>query len=124
MKVRVLRFQQAILHNGPGKGITSKVLIDRDSTGAKNMSLGWIRFSGNTTTEDHIRDTEEIIYVLKGEAVIVVGQSEYRLNPGDSIFIPPGIKHRHENRSEEVLEQLYMFAPSGPEQAVRNLPVL
>jgi mannose-6-phosphate isomerase-like protein (cupin superfamily) len=122
--IKVIRSRESVSYDGPGTGVTSKVLVDNDSAAAKNLSMGWIQFNPGAKTEDHVREVEEVIYVVKGKTVIVAGQFEYYLGAGDCVFIPPGVKHRHENRNNEVLEQIYVFAPPGPERAVRNLPKL
>jgi mannose-6-phosphate isomerase-like protein (cupin superfamily) len=61
---------------------------------------------------------------VQGKTVIVADNVEYELSPRDCIFLPPGTKHRHENRGAEVLEQIFIFAPQGPEKALRELPEL
>jgi quercetin dioxygenase-like cupin family protein len=124
MTVRVIPFNEVALHSGPGKDIVNKVLIDGESSDARHLSLGWIRFEPGAKTENHTREVEEVIYVVQGKTVVVANNVEYELNPGDSIFIPPGTEHRHENRGTEVLEQIFIFAPQGPEKALRELPQL
>jgi mannose-6-phosphate isomerase-like protein (cupin superfamily) len=124
MAIQVIPFNELALHSGPGKDIVSKVLVDKESTDARHLSLGWIRFDPGAKTDDHTREVEEVIYVTQGKTVIVADNVEYELGPRDCIFIPPGMKHRHENRGAEVLEQIFIFAPPGPEKALRNLPQL
>jgi quercetin dioxygenase-like cupin family protein len=99
-----------------------RIIVDEISCGAKNLSMGWIAIPPRGRTEDHTRQTEEVIYVLKGATTIVSKDGEYRLSEGDTIFIPAGIAHRHENREPSILEQIWIFAPSGPERGLRNLP--
>lgn len=124
MAVRVIPFNEGALHSGPGNDIVNKVLVDGESSDARHLSLGWIRFEPGAITDDHTREVEEVIYVVQGSTVVVADNVEYKLNPRDSIFIPPGTKHRHENRGAEVLEQIFIFAPQGPEKALRDLPQL
>lgn len=99
-----------------------RIIVDEISCGAKSLSMGWIAIPPRSRTDDHTRQTEEVIYVLKGATTIVAKDEEYRLSEGDTIFIPPGIMHRHENRESSMLEQIWIFAPSGPERGLRNLP--
>jgi quercetin dioxygenase-like cupin family protein len=124
MAVRVIPFSELALHSGPGKDIVNKVLVDKESSDARHLSLGWIRFDPGAKTDDHTREVEEVIYVVQGKTVIVADNVEYELSPRDSIFLPPGTTHRHENRGAEVLEQIFIFAPQGPEKALRDLPEL
>ncbi len=42
--------------------------------------------------------------VVRGEALVTVGEKELTLRKGETVFIPAGVKHRLENRGGEVLE--------------------
>jgi len=99
-----------------------RIILDKFTCDAKNLSLGWIAIPPRSRTDDHTRKTEEIIYVLKGTTTIVAQDQEYTLSKGDAVFIPPGVAHRHENRRTSTLEQLWIFAPPGPERTLRELP--
>jgi putative monooxygenase len=123
MTARVIPFNEIALHSGPGKDIVNKILIDKQSSDAQHLSLGWIQFEPGAKTDDHTRAVEEVIYVVQGKTVVVTDKGEYAFGPRDSIYIPPGTKHRHENRGTEVLEQIFIFAPQGPEKALRELPL-
>ena len=62
----------------------------------------------------HAHPYEEAIYVLEGEGVVhVVGAAERPIDPGTSIFLPPGTPHCLENRSEGSLRLLGVFSPPG-----------
>ena len=118
--IRVLRGDDASIYEY-GPAIKLKIMVDGEA-GAANVSAGWISFDPGAKTDDHVRSVEETIFVIRGETVITSDGQEYRLSPGDAIFIPPGTTHRHENRGSEVLEQMWIFAPQGPEKKMRELP--
>jgi len=42
--------------------------------------------------------------VVKGEAFVVCDDREFKLQQGESTFIPLGKKHRLENKTDELLE--------------------
>lgn len=42
--------------------------------------------------------------VVRGTAKVIVGDRELLLRPGESTFIPAGVKHRLENPGKVVLE--------------------
>lgn len=42
--------------------------------------------------------------VLKGKALITLGEEQHHLNPNESIFVPLGVKHRLQNLQDEPLE--------------------
>jgi quercetin dioxygenase-like cupin family protein len=102
-------------------GIDLQIFLDKEE-GAQNLAMGLVVFEPGRRTTAHTRDVEEVIYVLKGQAYVVTSDAEYSLDAGDSILIPAGIQHYHENRGDVSLEQLYVFAPQGPERVLRDLP--
>lgn len=106
-----------------GDGCSCKIIFD-SLNGAENFSIGTVIIEPNKRTGEHTRDVEELIYALKGETYVITEEKEYRLQEGDSILIPKGIKHYHANKSNETIEQLYLFVPQGPEKSLRDLEIL
>lgn len=117
----VVKGSDAEMRDG-GEGVLANVLVDGKSTGAENLGFGWISFEPGSDAGPHTRKVEEFLYILSGTATIEANDGEYVLEEGDSIFIPSGLEHRHVNKSEETLEQLYFFAPPGPIDGVREWP--
>src|SRR5436309_1868545 len=110
MKPIVVRKQEPELRQLE-EGSRLKIILDEQS-GAQNLAMGWVAFEPGRRTASHTRDVEEIIFVLKGEALVVTNEGEFRLYPGDTILLPAGIEHYHQNPGAEVvLEQIYVFAP-------------
>ena len=105
------------------EGSSLKIILD-DKVGSKHLAMGVVFFEPGAKTINHVRDVEEVIFVTKGEATIVTDDAAYTLVEGDTIFIPPGVLHRHENRGNMPLEQVYIFSPQGPERALRDLEVI
>ena len=104
-------------------GCTCKIIFD-SINGAKNFSIGTVLIEPHQKTGEHTRDVEELIYALHGETYVITEEKEYKLNQGDSILIPKGIKHYHANKSDKTIEQLYLFAPQGPEKSLRDLELV
>jgi quercetin dioxygenase-like cupin family protein len=105
-----------------GEGVLANVLVDEESTGAENLGFGWISFEPGSDAGPHTREVEEFLYILSGTATIEADGESYVLEEGDSIYLPAGLEHRHVNEGDEVLEQLYFFAPPGPIDGVREWP--
>ena len=123
MNLKVLRAAELPLQK-LGEGVALKRLADKD-LGMNQIGMGWIIFKPGSVSSMHARDVEEYIYVIKGEATIKLEDGEeIKLGPGDCIFIPPGSIHQHMNKSESDLEQIYIFAPQGPEDSLIDLPVI
>lgn len=119
----VIKENDAKMRDG-GDGVLANVLVDEESTGAENLGFGWISFEPGSDAGPHTREVEEFLYILNGTATIEANGKEYVLEEGDSIFIPAGLEHRHVNKADETLEQLYFFAPPGPIEGVREWPTV
>ncbi|QWG28169.1 XRE family transcriptional regulator [Bacillus mycoides] len=66
------------------------------------------------TTESHYshEDKEEIAVVMKGEVYVELAGNEYFLEEGDVVRIPPNVKHRFLNKSDEMNHILFVLIPS------------
>jgi mannose-6-phosphate isomerase-like protein (cupin superfamily) len=47
----------------------------------------------------HATDTLDYVTILRGEVILVVGDTEVVLRPGDSVVQQPGVPHDWQNRS-------------------------
>lgn len=67
-----------------------------------------------STTESHYShdNQEEIAVVMKGQAYVELEGTEYFLNEGDVVRIPPNVKHRFLNKSDESNHILFVLTPS------------
>ena len=57
----------------------------------------------------HSNTVEHEQYVLAGHARIGVGDEEFKVQPGDILFIPQGIPHWYQNIGEENFEFLCLI---------------
>ncbi len=66
------------------------------------------------TTESHYshEEKEEIAVVMKGEVYVELEGKEYFLEEGDVVRIPPNVKHRFLNKSDESNHILFVLTPS------------
>jgi quercetin dioxygenase-like cupin family protein len=103
-------------------GVIATVLVDNETTDARNLALGHISFGAERSVPPHTREVEEFIYVLDGQTTILCCGNEYVLGPGDAIYIPPGTEHQHTNPHKSTLKQLFIFSPPGPEAGMRRWP--
>jgi len=83
-----------------------KLLIEREET--ETIALGYVSISDRQSTQTGFHDDEEEIYViLKGRAVVLVGDEEKEAGEGDVVYVPRNTKHKMTCISEEKLEYLY-----------------
>ncbi len=69
-------------------------LIDQKDSPSRRLTMGHTTVYPTGTTTGHTHgDMEEIYYVISGTGRMVVGEDEYDIRPGDSLYVPPGEFH-------------------------------
>ncbi len=93
-------------------GSEIRELLGRSNSCVRNQSLAEARLpAGGQTTPHHHVKTEEIYYILAGQALMQIGDETAAVGPGDAIAIPPGSCHQITNTGEDVLRFLCCCAP-------------
>ncbi len=88
-----------------------ELLAPRNSV-IRNQTLAEARLPpGASTTPHHHVKTEEIYYLLEGEAWMRLERETRRVAQGDAIAIPPGAVHQITNAGKGVLKFLCCCAP-------------
>ncbi|WP_155590872.1 XRE family transcriptional regulator [Lysinibacillus cavernae] len=66
------------------------------------------------TTESHYchNDKEEIAVMMKGQGYVELEGEEYELLEGDVVRIPPNVRHRFLNKSNDSIHVLFVLTPS------------
>lgn len=98
--------------------LASRIIAD-ETVGVENVGVGVVTLEPGATGDRHVREVEEIVFVLEGEGRIVTDDRDYPLREGQAAVIPPGVHHSHENTGSGALRKLWIFAPQGPEKAIR-----
>lgn len=86
-------------------------LIDPENSPSKNLKMGLtaVYTDGKTTGHSH-PDHEEIYYVLQGKGRMIVGDAEYEIKTGDSLYVPFGLFHTTYNTGILPLQLLWVTA--------------
>lgn len=93
-------------------GSTIRELLAHRNSSIRHQSLAEARLApGVATTPHHHMATEEIYYILVGEAEMTLGENNRAVVPGDAIAIPPGERHSIRNTGDEELVFLCTCAP-------------
>jgi mannose-6-phosphate isomerase-like protein (cupin superfamily) len=88
-----------------------ELLAHRNSC-IRNQSLAEARLPvGARTTLHYHPQAEEIYYVLRGTAQMLLGEESTSVGVGDAIAIPPGQPHQIHNTGNETLVFLCCCAP-------------
>jgi mannose-6-phosphate isomerase-like protein (cupin superfamily) len=74
------------------------------STGSKDMTAGIVWVQPNATIHEDSHDFDEVYYVIRGEADVVVEDVPHRMRAGNVVLIPAHKRHRVHNPTEEVFE--------------------
>ncbi|MDT8897771.1 cupin domain-containing protein [Thermanaerothrix sp. 4228-RoL] len=92
-------------------------------TGAQKFSAGVVLLAPGKGHMTHNHPgPEEILYVISGYGRQTVADESMELRPGMMVFIPEGVNHSTLNTGWETLKLIAIYAPPGPEIALRELP--
>ena len=61
----------------------------------------------------HHRDVDEAVYGLEGMLTTTVGGQKREVRPGDTVFIPRGSVHHHENLHPGTARALVVLTPGS-----------
>jgi len=89
--------------------------LNAETTGAHVVSGGWYRVAPGVTNHlDMHPDRDEIYFIHRGVATIVMDGRAVTMSAGDTVFVPHGVDHQIINGPGEALELFYVFAPAAP----------
>lgn len=83
-----------------------KLLVTREE--AETIALGYVSIRNSESTQVGFHDDEEEIYVvLKGKAILKIGDEETIVEKGSVAYVPRNKHHSMKCISNEKLEYLY-----------------
>lgn len=82
-------------------GLTKGVLLD-ESHGAATVALRRFTLASGGSVPEHTNEIEHEQYVLAGEYVVGIDDTEYTVSAGDAIHIPAGVVHWYHNDGDEA----------------------
>ncbi len=94
-------------------GSEIRELLAHRNSAIRNQSLAEARIPIGSATLEHFHPRcEEIYYITRGTGRMRIEGELRDVKPGDAIAIPPGLKHKIWNTSNEVLHLLCCCAPA------------
>ena len=88
-------------------------LITDESCGSDRMLTGlWRLHPGHESDMDVHPAEDEIYYVVSGEGKLVMGDEEYIVRKGMTVFIPANVHHQSFNTGDEDLVYYFIFTPA------------
>ncbi|NLA52470.1 MAG: cupin domain-containing protein [Clostridiales bacterium] len=79
---------------------SSKMLLDDIVAETKAIHINEGTLKGGCSTPGAVHSANEIYYVIKGEAVLHLGDELIDIKPGSLVFIPAGVFHSLDNKSK------------------------
>ncbi len=79
------------IYDIPEIGHTGEIL--EDILKYKNVAIKRIVSSSNLEKSTFCQEEAEWVLLLEGSAKIMMGEKDYTLSKGDSLFIPPKLEH-------------------------------
>lgn len=75
----------------------------------RHMEALFVSLGENPDREMSVHDGEEFIYVLKGTVVAIIGDDQYELEPGDSLYYLSTTPHMvaAKNKTADILAVIY-----------------
>lgn len=95
-----------------GDGTTMQVLIS--SNEGPNFALRKFIIESGGGMPLHTNSVEHEQYVLRGRAKVVIGDEEFEVEAGNTVFIPAGVPHSYQSVGEEPFEFL-CSVPNQPD---------
>lgn len=101
------------------EGAARIVLVDEETVGAKNITFAYCKFEPKKSYhKKHVhKKAEEVMYIVSGKGIGGVGNKEFEIAAGDTIWIPRGEVHWAYNPFEESLEMLFLYTCPSLETA-------
>ena len=92
---------------------TIREILAPQNSGIVRQSLAEACLSPGDQTDAHSHpNTEEIYYILRGEALMVLEEERKQVGVGDAIAIPAGMRHQIRNTGAEDLVFLCCCVPA------------
>ena len=90
-----------------------KWVANHDVAPGCEQSFGLVHvLPGKTNPEHWHTAAEEIVYMLQGECDMRVGEDWFKLRPGQTLFIPIGVKHELVNKGWDPVIYVCSFSAS------------
>ena len=96
-------------------GLRKGVLLSADH-GAPNFAIRRFTLDAGAEVPRHTNEVEHEQYVLAGEYTVGIGDEEYEVAPGDSLFIPAGTVHWYRNDGDD--EGAFLCAVPNGDDAI------
>jgi mannose-6-phosphate isomerase-like protein (cupin superfamily) len=101
----------------------SKMLIDRSNSASEKLQVNQFILKPGCSTEGaiHREPYDEVYYVLRGRAILHLGDETYDIDKDTIVFIPGGTFHSLANKSQAEDFVLLTIWHTHPEKGVNEV---
>jgi quercetin dioxygenase-like cupin family protein len=96
--------------------------VSRSVFSGDGATLAFTTLEPGHTARPHSHPHEQIVYILEGELLFVVGDEEAVVRAGDMLVVPPNVEHWAETLGEDPALDLSVFSPRREEYAAEEIP--
>jgi mannose-6-phosphate isomerase-like protein (cupin superfamily) len=97
----------------------NKVFIEKDLKAWGYRTELWVDKPG-THYKDYVHDVDEIVWILRGDARVDVGEESVTLSSGDRVLVPKNTRHSLEVLGSQTLYWLAAFKKPEKPSASRK----
>ncbi len=112
---------QAPVHMEGASGCQVRWLLGPEQ-GTPNFAMRQFEVAPGGFTPRHSHPYEHEVFVLEGEGVVIEGEKEHPLRPGDVVYVVPDEIHQFRNTGSAPLKFLCLVPNSSLSQAVKVAP--
>jgi mannose-6-phosphate isomerase-like protein (cupin superfamily) len=78
---------------------------------SERLKFGYVSLKPGEEIGEHVTDNkEEVIFVIKGTATVIVEGEDFKVNENNLIYIPKNKKHNVKNTTSKDLKYVYAVA--------------
>ena len=93
-------------------GTINRRIIGQETVAAKNMEIVLGEIDPSGIAEPHFHSgTEQVIYLLEGRIEVEMRGEKEKLEPGDTVYFPPGEKHQVVVLGDQPAKLLVIYSP-------------
>jgi mannose-6-phosphate isomerase-like protein (cupin superfamily) len=117
--MEIIRRDAVPVFIAPDKAIIRELAASRNSS-ARKQSLAEATIAVGSSVAEHFHKvTEEFYYIVSGTGLMKINDEEEQVNPGDTVIIVPGMRHKITNNGTVPLVLLACCSPEWtPEDQV------
>lgn len=91
-----------------------RFLVDESRSAGSLVTFEFVVPAGAKVPAPHFhKDVDEVIYALEGTTTTTLDGQKHELRPGQSLFVPRGSVHTHENVHPDTARSLIVMTPGS-----------